>query len=76
MYGRGGKGQEAIQKGIRLYKLNYGHAGKKKKRIKEELQPSLVFILSFKSLGFLSGFQAVSSFLILSFIWAIAHSRE
>lgn len=29
MYERGGKGQEAIQKGIRLYKLNYGHAGKK-----------------------------------------------
>ena len=49
---------------------------KNKKRIKEELQPSLVFILSFKSLGFLSGFQAVSSFLILSFSWGIAHSRE
>ena len=32
MYGRGGKGQEAIQKGIRLYKLNYGHAEKKKKK--------------------------------------------
>ena len=75
MYGRGGKGQEAIQKGKRPYKLNYGHAGEKK-RIKEELQLSLVFILSFKSLGFLSGFQAVSSFFILSFIWAIAHSRE
>lgn len=36
MYGRGGKGQEAIQKGIRLCKLNYGHAGKKTKQKKNQ----------------------------------------
>ena len=48
--------------------------GEKKKWIKEELQPSLIFILSFKPLGFLSGFQAVRSFLIPSFSWAINYS--
>lgn len=69
-----GKVQETIQKGVGPQKLNDSQAGRKKKWIKEELQPSLIFILSFKPLGFLSGFQAVRSFLIPSFSWAINYS--
>lgn len=69
MYGRGGKGQEAIQKGIRLYKLNYGHAGKKQKKYQGRVTTQSCFHFVFQVSGislWISGCEFIShSFLQL-----------
>lgn len=69
MYGRGGKGQEAIQKGIRLYKLNYGHAGKNKEKNQGTVTARSCFHFVFQVSGvslWISGSELIShSFLQL-----------
>ena len=69
MHGRGGKGQEAIQKSIRLYKLNYGHAGKKQKKNQGRVTAQSCFHFVFQVSGislWISGCEFIShSFLQL-----------